>query len=119
MCVCVCVLSLSLTTALCSTRALTWSTLPETTRGKMEESAPLQNRYSSPAHKRIKINKYKLKCVKRTNNINLHTVSCGFFLPVLALTMTLILRRTESKVKTSRSSNLRIRKDEYHTRVKE
>lgn len=34
----------SLTTALCSTRALTWSTLPDMTRGNMEESAPLQKR---------------------------------------------------------------------------
>lgn len=34
----------ALTTALCSTRALTCSTLPDITRGKMEESAPLQKR---------------------------------------------------------------------------
>lgn len=41
-----------LTTAFRSTRALICSTFPETTLGKMEESAPLQNRYSSPAHKK-------------------------------------------------------------------
>lgn len=37
----------TLTTAFCSTRAFTCSTFPDTTRGKMDESAPLQNiRYS-------------------------------------------------------------------------
>lgn len=33
----------ALTTAFCSTRAFTCSTFPDTTRGKMDESAPLQN----------------------------------------------------------------------------
>lgn len=38
----------ALTTALCSTRAFTSSTFPEITLGRMEESAPLQNRKMSP-----------------------------------------------------------------------
>lgn len=33
-----------LTTALCSTLARIWSTLPSITRGNIEESAPLQKR---------------------------------------------------------------------------
>lgn len=37
-----------LTTAFCSTRAFTCSTFPDTTRGKMDESAPLQNSRHSP-----------------------------------------------------------------------
>lgn len=43
----------ALTTAFCSTRAFTCSNFPDTTLGKMEESAPLQNsRYSPGIHKK-------------------------------------------------------------------
>lgn len=53
----------TLTTAFCSTRAFTCSNFPDTTRGKIDESAPLQNSRYSPGSPQT--HTYNKKCLNK------------------------------------------------------
>lgn len=60
----------TLTTALCSTRAFTCSNFPETTLGKIDESAPLQkSRYSPESRQTQTDNKNMLKNLQQHSSV--------------------------------------------------
>lgn len=65
-----------LTTALRSTRARTWSTFPEMTRGKMDESAPLQNRQQSPEIDKENIVRKQRKQAKQSMDLLVQSLLC-------------------------------------------